>query len=87
MKKYNYICYICITLILIFNKGNRVLINRLFEQKNLRSSIKTIRKQNNDLRKKIFCLENKDYYLERAIHTELNMIAPGEIEYRFSLVK
>jgi cell division protein FtsB len=89
IKKYNYqyIFYVLIIIILTFNKGNRDLIRRFFEQNKLRKSIITICNQNSYLKKTIFFLQNDSYYLERAIRIELNMIAPEEIEYRFNLKK
>ncbi|MDR3047981.1 MAG: septum formation initiator family protein [Bacteroidales bacterium] len=36
------------------------------------------------LKKRIHYLENEPSYLERMVRSELNVIAPGEIEYRFS---
>jgi cell division protein FtsB len=62
-----------------------MLIMRLIERNQLRKNIIVLKTQNRYLKKKIFFLENNTYYLERIIRNELNMIAPGEIEYRFNL--
>jgi cell division protein FtsB len=86
IKKHNYhsiYWYVFIIIILIFNRGNRVLVRRLFEQNKLRKSIITTYKKNISLRKNMYFLEKSNYYFERKIRNELNMIAPGEIEYRF----
>jgi cell division protein FtsB len=51
----------------------------------LNRSIKYARYQNELLKRRIYYLENEPYYLERMVRSELNVVAPGEIEYRFSI--
>jgi cell division protein FtsB len=51
----------------------------------LRTDIKHAQYQNNLLKERIYYLENEPSYLERMIRSELNVRAPGEIEYRFSV--
>ncbi|MDR2399076.1 MAG: septum formation initiator family protein [Endomicrobium sp.] len=87
MKKIRirYIILLVFLLILIFNEGNRTLVRRFFEVNKLNRSIKYARYQNELLKKRIYYLENEPSYLERMVRIELNVIAPGEIEYRFSI--
>lgn len=87
MKKIRirYIILLIFLLILIFNEGNRTLIRRFFEVNKLNRSIKYARYQNELLKRRIYYLENEPYYLERMVRSELNVVAPGEIEYRFSI--
>lgn len=82
--KIRYIVFSVILLILIFNEGNKALIRRFFEQKKLNENIKNAKKQNKLIKERIYYLENEPSYLERMVRSELNVIAPGEIEYRFS---
>lgn len=82
--KIRYIIFSVILLILIFNEGNKALIRRFFEQKKLNENIKNAKKQNKLIKERIYYLENEPSYLERMVRSELNVIAPGEIEYRFS---
>jgi cell division protein FtsB len=70
---------------LIFNEGNRTLVRRFFEVNKLNRRIKYARYQNELLKKRIYYLENEPSYLERMVRSELNVAAPGEIEYRFSI--
>ncbi|MDR1196241.1 MAG: septum formation initiator family protein [Endomicrobium sp.] len=81
--RYRYIALILILLALIFNEGSRTLIRRFFEQKKLASDIQKAQYQNELLKKRIYYLENEPSYIERMVRAELNVIAPGEIEYRF----
>ena len=86
MKKFK-IRYIIITIVavfLIFNEGSRTLTRRFFEQQKLKSDIKSAQYQNSLLKKRIQYLESEPSYLERMVRSELNVIAPGEIEYRFN---
>ncbi|MDR2665898.1 MAG: septum formation initiator family protein [Endomicrobium sp.] len=82
--KIRYIIFSGILLILIFNEGNKTLIRRFFEQKKLNENIKNAKKQNKLIKERIYYLENEPSYLERMVRSELNVIAPREIEYRFS---
>jgi cell division protein FtsB len=81
--KIRYVTFGIILLILVFNKGNKTFLRRFFEQKRLKESIKSAQYQNALLKKRIYYLENDPYYLERMVRNELNVIAPGEVEYRF----
>lgn len=82
--KYRYIFLILLFLFLILNEGSRTLIRRFFEQRKLNSDIKSAQYQNSLLKQRIYYLENEPSYLERMVRSELHVIAPGEIEYRFS---
>ncbi|GHT50501.1 hypothetical protein AGMMS50233_05900 [Endomicrobiia bacterium] len=86
MKKFRirYIIFAIVLLILAFNDGNRSLVRRFSEQNKLKASIKDALNENSLLKKRIHNLENEPSYLERMVRNELNVIAPGEIEYRFS---
>ncbi|GHT35673.1 hypothetical protein AGMMS49592_5980 [Endomicrobiia bacterium] len=86
MKKFRirYIIFAIALLILTFNDGNRSLVRRFSEQNKLKASIKDALDENSLLKKRIHNLENEPSYLERMVRNELNVIAPGEIEYRFS---
>jgi cell division protein FtsB len=81
--KIRYVTFAVIFLVLIFNKGNKILLRRFFEQNRLKENIKSAQYQNILLKKRIYYLENNPYYLERMVRSELDVIAPGEIEYRF----
>jgi cell division protein FtsB len=85
MKKIRirYIILLFFLLVLIFNNGNRTLIRRFFEVRKLNIHIKNVQYQNELLKKRLYYLENEPSYLERMIRSELNVAAPGEIEYRF----
>jgi cell division protein FtsB len=85
--KIRYIGIITVFSILVFNGGNRALIRRFFEQKRLKADIKHAQYQNKLLKERIHYLENEPFYLERMVRGELNVTAPGEIEYRFSVKK
>jgi cell division protein FtsB len=81
--KIRYVILAAVFLVLAFNKGNKILLGRFFEQNRLKESIKNAQYQNALLKKRIYYLESNPYYLERMVRSELNVIAPGEIEYRF----
>jgi cell division protein FtsB len=81
--RYRYIILIAVLSVLTFNEGARTLIRRFFEQKKLASDIQNAQYQNQLLKKRIYYLENEPSYIERMVRGELNVIAPGEIEYRF----
>jgi cell division protein FtsB len=81
--KIRYVAFAAVFLILAFNKGNKILLGRFFEQNRLKENIKSAQYQNALLKKRICYLEDNPYYLERMVRSELNVIAPGEIEYRF----
>jgi cell division protein FtsB len=83
--KIRYIILLVFLLILIFNEGNRTLVKRCFEINRLNGSIKYAQYQNELLKKRIDYLENELSYLERMVRSELNVAAPDEIEYRFSV--
>ncbi|MDR2251990.1 MAG: septum formation initiator family protein [Endomicrobium sp.] len=83
--KIRYIILLVFLLILIFNEGNRTLFRRCFEMSKLNRSIKYAQYQNELLKKRIYYLENESSYLLRMVRSELNVAAPDEIEYRFSV--
>lgn len=85
MKKFKirYIILIIALAVLAFNEGSRTLVRRFIEQRKLNSDIKSARHQNELLKKRIYYLENEPSYIERMVRSELSVIAPGEIEYRF----
>ena len=85
MKKFKirYIILIAALAILAFNEGSRTVTRRFFEQKKLKSYIASSKYQNELLKKRLYYLENEPSYIERMVRSELNVIAPGEIEYRF----
>jgi len=85
MKKFKirYIILIIALTILVFNEGSRTLTRRFFEQRKLQSDIKSAKYQNELLKKRIYYLEHEPSYIERMVRSELNVIAPGEVEYRF----
>jgi cell division protein FtsB len=82
--KIRYIIFLAVLLILAFNEGNRTLVRRFFEQNKLKKDIENVRNENDLLKNRICCLENEPSYLERMVRSELKVVAPGEIEYRFS---
>jgi Septum formation initiator len=81
--KIRYIILLIFLAVLIFNEGSRTLMRRFVEQKKLQSDIKSARYQNELLKKRISYLEHEPAYIERMVRSELSVIAPGEIEYRF----
>jgi cell division protein FtsB len=85
MKKFKirYVILIAALAILIFNEGSRTLIRRFFEQRKLKSDIESAKYQNELLKKRIYYLEHEPSYIERMVRSELKVIAPGEVEYRF----
>jgi cell division protein FtsB len=86
MKKFKarYVVFAIILLILVFNDGNRSLFRRFFERDKLKVNIKNAELERKLLNKRIYNLENEPAYLEKMVRSELNVIDPGEIEYRFS---
>ncbi|OEG70738.1 hypothetical protein ATZ36_17350 [Candidatus Endomicrobiellum trichonymphae] len=82
--KIRYIIFLVVLLALAFNEGNRTLVKRFFEQNKLKKDIENERNENDLLKNRIYCLENELSYLERMVRSELKVVAPGEIEYRFS---
>ncbi|MDR2437453.1 MAG: septum formation initiator family protein [Endomicrobium sp.] len=80
-----YIILLTFIFFLIFNEGNRTLVRRHFEINKLNKGIKYAQYQNELLKKRIYYLENESAYLERMVRSELNVVAPGELEYRFSI--
>ncbi|OEG69656.1 hypothetical protein ATZ36_08270 [Candidatus Endomicrobiellum trichonymphae] len=82
--KIRYIIFLVVLLALAFNEGNRTLVKRFFEQNKLKKDIENERNENDLLKNRIYCLENDLPYLERMVRSELKVVAPGEIEYRFS---
>ena len=89
MKKFKirYIILIAALAILFFNEGSRTVTRRFFEQRKLQSDIKSAKYQNELLKKRIYYLEHEPSYFERMVRSELSVIAPGEIEYRFHTKK
>jgi cell division protein FtsB len=81
--RYRYIALVLAFSFLIFNEGARVLARRFFEHNKLLKDIRSAKYQNSLLKKRIYYLENEPSYLERMVRSELNVIAPGETEYRF----
>ncbi|MDR1942205.1 MAG: septum formation initiator family protein [Endomicrobium sp.] len=68
---------------LAFNAGSRTLVRRFFEYNKMQKDFQSAKYQNSLLKKRIYYLENEPSYLERMVRSELGVIAPGEIEYRF----
>jgi cell division protein FtsB len=85
--KIRYVIFVVTVLILAFNDGNKKLVRRFFEQHKLKEDIKSAQYQNGLLKKRLFYLENEPSYLERMVRSELNVIAQGEVEYRFDVTK
>ncbi|MDR1260027.1 MAG: hypothetical protein LBJ68_01445 [Endomicrobium sp.] len=74
-----------ILLILILNKGNRVLLENFFSQYKLKKNIKNACRQNDLFKKRIYYLEKEPIYLEKMVRSELDVTAQYEIEYRFNI--
>jgi cell division protein FtsB len=87
MKKVRirYIILLIFLLILVFNEGNRTLVRRYFETSKLNRNIKYEQDKNEVLKKRIYYLENEPSYLESKVRSTLNVVAPGEVEYKFSI--
>ena len=87
MKKFKirYILLIILFCVLAFNDGNRTLCRRFFEQRKLQKDIASAKHQNELLKRRIYYLENEPSYIERMVRSELNVLSPGEIEYRFTV--
>jgi cell division protein FtsB len=81
--KIRYFILLILFFILAFNEGNRTLCRRFLEQRKLKSDIINAKYQNELLKKRICYLENEPSYIERMVRSELNVLAQGEIEYRF----
>jgi cell division protein FtsB len=81
--KIRYIIIVAALLVLAFNEGSRTVTRRFFEQRKLKSDIKSAQYQNELLKKRIYYLEHEPSYIERMVRSELSVIAPGEVEYRF----
>jgi cell division protein FtsB len=79
-----YIIFLAVLLILAFNEGSRTLVRRFFEKKKFKKNIENAHNENDLLKNRMCCLENESSYLERMVRSELKVVAPGEIEYRFS---
>lgn len=83
-NKGRYIILILVLLFLALNEGSRTLVRRFFEERKLNADIENAQYQNSLLKKRIYYLENEPSYLERMVKSELSVIAPEEIEYRFN---
>ncbi|MDR3113102.1 MAG: septum formation initiator family protein [Endomicrobium sp.] len=70
---------------LVFNQGARNFASRFIKTRELQKSIEAANYQKSLLEKSLYYLENEPSYLERMARDELKVIAPGEIEYRFSV--
>jgi cell division protein FtsB len=86
MKKFKvrYIIILIILLVLFLNEGARTVFRRHFEVRRLNAAIENAKYQNTLLKKRIYYIENEPAYLERMARADLGVIAPDEIEYRFS---
>ena len=85
MKKFKmrYIIFIFAVAFLLFNDGSRTLVRRFFEYKKLQGEIEKASRQNELLKKRVYLLENEPSYFESMVRSELGVVAPGEVEYRF----
>ena len=82
-----YIIYIILSVIviyLLFNQTARKIISRYIEKHNLSSDIKIAQLENSKYKKRLYDLETSPLILERIVKAELDVIAEGEIEYRFN---
>ena len=87
MKKIlRYILLILVISYLLFNPTSRKIFSRYIEQHQLSSNLELANQANLEYRKRLYYLETKPSQMERIVKSELDVIAEGEIEYRFNKV-
>ncbi|MDR3243737.1 MAG: septum formation initiator family protein [Elusimicrobiota bacterium] len=82
-KKMIYFLFALSVLFLLLNEGGRDLIRLIIDKNTLENKIQTVQEQNTLLKTRLHNLENEPGYFEKTVRSELGVIAPGEIEYRF----
>jgi len=68
---------------LFANEGFRKTVRRYWEINKLRSEMENLKKENDLLKKEVYFLEKDSSYIEHMARSELGLIGPGEVEYRF----
>jgi cell division protein FtsB len=81
--KFRYTSIIIAIAILTLNPTAIKIYSSYKEKYNLLSKIVVIKQENEKYKKSLYYLETKNSYLERMVKSELDVIANGEIEYRF----
>lgn len=71
------IFYICL------NSTTRRLVSRIFEIHKLQANIEDATKTNLEYKKRLNYLQTKPEQMDKMVKTELDVLADGEIEYKF----
>mgnify|MGYP001578970255 CR=1 FL=1 len=72
-----------VCLLLFGNRGFRRLVRQTVELRHLRRDFDALRKEEAQLRSKVDAASHSDRVLEAEARSQLGLIKPGEIEYRF----
>jgi hypothetical protein len=72
--------------VLFFNDIKICIMNRIIERE-LKIKIEESCRQNDIYKKRLHYVENDVFYFERLVREELELISPGEVEYRFNIDK
>ena len=72
-----------VCLLLFGNRGFRRLVYQTLELRHLRRDFEALRKEEAELRSRGEAASRSDRVLEAEARSQLGLIKPGEIEYRF----
>ena len=72
-----------VCLLLFGNRGFRRLVRQTLELRHLRRDFDALRKEEAELRSRVDAASRSDRVLESEARSQLGLIRPGEIEYRF----
>ncbi len=72
-----------VCLLLFGNRGFRRLLRQTLELRHLRRDFDALRKEEAELRSRVEAASRSDHVLEAEARSQLGLIKPGEIEYRF----
>ena len=73
-----------VLLLLLLNGGIRTIVRRYWEIHTLTRDLEQLKRENRYLRREIYSLEHDPSYIERMARRELGLVAPEEVEYRFT---
>lgn len=80
--------YIAVVIIVVVflsaNSGFRSMVRRYGEIHRLKTELENLKREQVLLQREIYFLDRDSSYIERIARRELGLLAPGEVEYRFS---
>ena len=82
-RRWPWLAALAAAALLVGNQGFRSLVGGRLEYRDMEGELKALKAEEARLQRDLRLMQKDDAALERAARTELGLVKPGEVEYRF----